>query len=75
MTFLVFFGDTYYPQGGFKDTHKIFHSKDEALGFAKGVVWDESCKWAHVVVSDMASNGKPILQIVWDSTDATLQPT
>jgi hypothetical protein len=46
--FMVFWGDQYHPQGGFKDDHTSFEAKEEAIGFARGVA-HETLKWSHVV--------------------------
>lgn len=67
MLFLCFYGDTYYPSGGFTDTYKDFSNKDEAIGFAKGVIEGESCKWSHVCVIGLTSSGRWSFDIIWDS--------
>lgn len=47
--FIVFWGDSYYPLGGFKDKHISFAFLEEAKAFADGLVTDGSLVWAHVV--------------------------
>ncbi len=49
MKYIVFWGDRYYPSGGWTDNHKFTDSLDEAKGICAGVVLADDLKWAHVV--------------------------
>lgn len=48
MRFLVFYGDSYYPKGGWKDACRSFATMQEAVAFAEGVTVP-TLTWAHVV--------------------------
>lgn len=55
MPYLVFYGHDYYPVGGWDDFRKGFDSRDEAIGFARGLVansptqYSHQVHWSHVV--------------------------
>lgn len=46
--YVVFYGDNYYPIGGWEDNKEFSYSLESAKGFADGVT-KEWGKWAHVV--------------------------
>lgn len=44
--FLLFYGDTYYPLGGWRDFHGSFETFEDAdVASLKGEAWD----WRHIV--------------------------
>jgi len=59
--FLVFFGSTYYPSGGWNDFRASFNDSADAIWFAKNAK-PEVKKWWHVVDSEL---GKIIAGECW----------
>lgn len=50
LQYLVFYGDHYYPSGGWEDLADSFDDPNEAIATAKGMLkGGGSCVWAHVV--------------------------
>lgn len=46
--YIVFYGDSYYPRGGWLDLKEFFDSKDEAITVAEELSLD-NYGWSHVV--------------------------
>jgi hypothetical protein len=45
--YLVFYGERYYPLGGWKDFSREFKSLEESIEYIKTL--DPVCCWAHVM--------------------------
>lgn len=50
MKYIVFAGDAYYPQGGWKDWAAEFDTEAEAVAYARGRTAG-ALTWAHVYVA------------------------
>ncbi len=48
----LFYGDQYYPLGGYGDFHSYFDNIDLAKKYVESVFKNEACTWAHMVLHD-----------------------
>lgn len=58
--YIVFWGEAYYPRGGYRDQHKYLPSESAAKGFAQGVIAGDDLAWSQVVDLTIGS-------IIWDN--------
>lgn len=47
--FLVFYGDTYYPSGGWNDFYASYPTKETALAASESLVSSRTADWSQVV--------------------------
>jgi hypothetical protein len=55
--YFVFYGERFYPSGGWKDFSAAFKSLEEAVEYIEAI--DPCCAWAHVM-----HKGKVVVDVI-----------
>lgn len=46
--YIVFYGNNYYPSGGFDDNYESFDTEKEAIAFMKGLKAEDDTKFCNI---------------------------